>query len=54
MSCLPRGLKEEKKKEKAKLHRTKQEENSLNRGLGGCLTDGENLIEFNQIDHFHG
>ena len=43
ISCLPRGvwkIKIKKKSDKAKRHRS-SEERSLEREVGGCLTDGK-------------
>ena len=56
MSCLSCGFrKETKKREKRKTTwNHTQRENSLERGLGGCLTDGKSLNEFSQTDQFHG
>ena len=47
----PRSLREEKKKKRNRIGQHSKE-NSLKRGLGGCLTDDKNLNEFNQIDWF--
>ena len=48
------GLTEEKKIIKTKLHITTQKEDSLQRGVGDCLTGGRNLDEFIQIDQLYG
>ena len=63
ISCLPCDFRKEKKKKRIikqnyiELLYTQKEksvERGIERGLRGCLTDGKDFIEFNQIDQFLG
>ena len=54
MSCIPRGIRKEKKKKEQNDIELFSERKLTKRGLSGCLTDGKNWSEFNQIDQFRG